>query len=50
MQELCKSTGLMPLEESKKYTTEELSALLNEKIVLEGRSVTTDTANVDETQ
>lgn len=37
MQILCKSIGLMTLEESKKYTTEELSELLNEKFLLQER-------------
>jgi hypothetical protein len=48
MQELCNDIGIMDKDLSRRYTTEELSALLNEKIVLEGRSVTAETANVDE--
>lgn len=38
MQILCKAIGLMNLGVSKKYTTEELAELLNEKFVLQERA------------
>jgi hypothetical protein len=38
MQILCKRIGIMNLGDSKKYTTEELAELLNEKFVLQERA------------
>jgi hypothetical protein len=37
LQNLCKAAGIMLLKESKKFTTEELAELLNEKFILQER-------------